>query len=160
MQIGKNKVAVIDYTLTDDKNTILDSSSDGEPLSYIHGSGNLIPGLEKALVGKVPGDTIKVSIAPKDGYGMRDDALLQVIPSNKFEAPEKIQAGMQFHTQDDNGTQVVTVVSIEGDKITIDGNHPLAGMTLNFDVKIVDVRDATAEELSHGHVHGPGGHHH
>lgn len=160
MQIANNTVVTIDYTLKDDDQSVLDTSQGQEPLSYIHGIGNLIPGLEKALAGKSEGDRMEVTIAPDEAYGERDDELLQAIPRERFERADEIQVGMQFHTQSDEGMQVVTVVDVDGDNITIDGNHPLAGKTLHFDVRIVGVREASAEEISHGHAHGPGGHHH
>lgn len=161
MQIDKHKVATIEYTLTDQQSAVIDSSEGGEPLSYIHGTGNIIPGLEEALSGKAPGDELQVTIPPEHAYGERDDSLLQVVPKDRFESPEEIQVGMQFHAQSNSGDPyVVTVVDVDKDNVTVDGNHPLAGMTLHFDVKVVDVRDATKEELDHGHAHGPGGHHH
>jgi FKBP-type peptidyl-prolyl cis-trans isomerase SlyD len=160
MQIANNTVVIIDYTLKDDDQSVLDTSQGQEPLSYIHGIGNLIPGLEKALAGKSEGDRVEVTIAPDEAYGERDDELLQAIPRERFERADEIQVGMQFHTQSDEGMQVVTVVDVDGDNITIDGNHSLAGKTLHFDVRIVGVREASAEEVSHGHAHGPGGHHH
>jgi FKBP-type peptidyl-prolyl cis-trans isomerase SlyD len=160
MQIATNTVVTIDYTLKDDDQSVLDTSQGQEPLSYIHGIGNLIPGLEKALAGKSEGDRVQVTIAPDDAYGERDEDLLQAIPRERFERANEIEVGMQFHTQSDEGMQVVTVVGVDGDNITIDGNHPLAGKTLHFDVQIVGVREASADEISHGHVHGEGGHHH
>ncbi len=160
MQIATNTVVTIDYTLKDDDQSVLDTSQGQEPLSYIHGIGNLIPGLEKALAGKSEGDRVQVTIPPEEAYGKRDEDLLQAIPRERFERANEIEVGMQFHTQSDEGMQVVTVVGVDGDNITIDGNHPLAGKTLHFDVEIVGVREASAEEISHGHAHGPGGHHH
>jgi FKBP-type peptidyl-prolyl cis-trans isomerase SlyD len=160
MQIAKDKVASIEYTLTDAAGQVLDSSVGGDPLAYLHGAGNIIPGLEKALEGKVVGDAFKVSIAPADGYGEKDDSLLQTVPRRMFAGVDEIEVGMQFHAQTDHGMQVITVANVEGDNVTVDGNHPLAGQTLNFDVKVVEVRAASTEELEHGHVHGAGGHHH
>lgn len=160
MQIAKDKVASIEYTLTDDQGQVLDSSVGGEPLAYLHGAGNIIPGLEKALEGKTVGDTFKVSIAPAEGYGEKDESLQQVVPKRMFAGVDEIEAGMQFHAQTDHGMQVITVAKVDGDNITVDANHPLAGQTLHFDVKVMEVRDASSEELDHGHVHGAGGHHH
>lgn len=160
MQIANDVVASIEYTLTDDQGNVIDSSVGGEPLTYLHGAGNIIPGLEDALAGKKVGDSFKVSIAPAEGYGEKNDALLQVVPREMFQGVETIEVGMQFHAQTDYGMQVITVAAVEGTNITVDGNHPLAGQTLNFDVKVTDVRAASAEELEHGHVHGPDGHHH
>jgi len=155
MLVEKNKVVSIDYTLTDDKGTVLDSSQAHGPLSYIHGVGQLIPGLESALEGKSAGDSLDVSIPPAEAYGERDESLKLIIPKDQFSGVEDIELGMQFEAMNGNEVQVVTVVGIDGDNVTVDGNHPLAGVTLNFAVTVVDVRDATEEELSHGHVHGP-----
>ncbi len=160
MQIEKDKVASIEYTLTSDNGEVLDSSDGKEPLAYIQGIGNLISGLEEALEGKSVGDALQVTISPEKAYGVRNDELIQVVDRSVFQGVEELQVGMQFQAQGDSGTHVIWVTDVEGDQVTIDGNHPLAGETLNFDVKVMDVRDASAEELEHGHVHGPGGHHH
>jgi FKBP-type peptidyl-prolyl cis-trans isomerase SlyD len=122
-------------------------------LSYIHGAGNIIPGLESALSGKSSGDKLKVSVNPEQGYGARNDALIQELPRKVFEGIDDIQEGMQFQAQSEQGTQVITVTNVDGDRITVDGNHPLAGQVLNFEVEVDSVRDATAEEIEHGHVH-------
>lgn len=160
MQIAKDLVASIEYTLTDDAGNVIDSSVGGEPLAYLHGAGNIIPGLENALEGKKAGESLKVSIAPQDGYGEKNDGLIQVVPKEMFQGVETVEVGMQFHAQTEYGMQVITVAAVEGNNITVDGNHPLAGQNLNFDVKVIDVRAASQEELDHGHVHGAGGHHH
>ncbi len=160
MQIGSNKVVTIDYTLTDNEGTVIDTSKGEEPMSYIQGIGNLIPGLESALEGKSAGDTLQVSVAPEEGYGLRDEALMQVMPMEAFEGVGEVEVGMQFRARTAEWTQILTVVEVDGDNVTVDGNHPLAGLTLNFDVAVRDVRDATGEELSHGHAHGPEGHGH
>lgn len=160
MQIANNVVASIEYTLTDDQGTVIDSSVGGEPLAYLHGAGNIIPGLEEALEGKQVGDSFKVSVPPSEGYGEKDEALLQMVPRSMFRGVDEIEVGMQFHAQTDYGMQVITVAKVEGENVTVDGNHPLAGQNLNFDVKVLEVRAASAEELEHGHVHGAGGHHH
>lgn len=160
MQIAQDKVVLIHYTLKNDAGETLDSSSGGEPLAYIHGQGNLVAGLEKALEGRQSGDKLNVKVEPAEGYGVRDDALIQQVPKRQF-GGANVQPGMQFHAQTSQGhARVVTVVRIQGDMVTVDGNHPLAGETLNFDVEVTEVREATQEELEHGHVHGPGGHHH
>jgi len=159
MQVAKNKVVSIDYTLKDDAGEVIDSSEGFEPLFYLHGFDNIVPGLEKALEGKAAGDQVQVSVSPAEGYGERDDSLQQVVPRQAFQGVDDLEVGMQFRAESDEGQQIVTVAAIEGDEVTVDGNHPLAGETLNFDVTIVEVRDATAEEIEHGHVHGPGGHH-
>jgi FKBP-type peptidyl-prolyl cis-trans isomerase SlyD len=156
MQISKHKVAAIHYTLTDNSGAILDSSEGREPLYYIQGIGNLIPGMEEGLEGKVKGDKFKLTVAPEKGYGVKDDKLTQKVPRSAFGA-QKIEKGMQFQT---NQGQVVTVTEVGLNDITVDANHPLAGVTLNFDVEVISVREATSEELDHGHVHGQGGHHH
>ncbi len=158
MQIAKDKVVTIDYTLMDGQGTVLDSSQDDEPLSYIQGAGSIIPGLEAALEGKSIGEALQVTIAPDQAYGERDEALMQTVSRDSFEGADQLEAGMRFRVQSDSGLQVITVVAVQGDAVTIDGNHPLAGVTLNFDVTIRGVRDATGEELSHGHVHGPEAH--
>lgn len=160
MQVAENSVVLIHYTLTNDQGEVLDSSSGGEPLAYLHGSGNIIPGLEKALEGKQAGDKLVVKVAPADGYGERNDSLIQQVPKRAFQGVAQIQPGMSFTAQSSQGPMQVTVTAVAGDMITVDGNHPLAGETLNFDVEVTEVRKATLEELSHGHVHGPGGHHH
>jgi FKBP-type peptidyl-prolyl cis-trans isomerase SlyD len=160
MSISNNSVASIHYTLTDGEGKVIDSSQGQEPLAYLHGAGNIIPGLEKALAGKVVGDKFKVNIPAAEAYGVRDDNMVQELPSNMFSGIDKIEVGMEFHAETEHGLQVVTVTKVEGDTITIDGNHPLAGVDLTFDVEVADVRDATQEELDHGHAHGAGGHHH
>ncbi|MHB8258378.1 MAG: FKBP-type peptidyl-prolyl cis-trans isomerase [Acidiferrobacterales bacterium] len=160
MQIAKGTVVSINYTLTDDANNVIDSSAGGEPLAYIHGADNIIPGLEKALAGKTAGDRLEVSVAPQEAYGLRDEALAQVIPRDRFESAQDIEIGMQFQTPTSDGVSVVTVTGVDNENVTVDANHPLAGMTLHFSVEVVAVRSATSEELDHGHVHGPGGHHH
>ena len=160
MQMGKHSVVVIDYTLTDDDGDVVDSSAGGEPLAYIQGIGQIIPGLENALEGKSSGDEVTVTVTPAEGYGDYNEGLIQVVPREMFQGVDDIEPGMQFHAQTSEGIQAITVTKVDGEDITIDGNHPLAGKNLNFAVTIKDVREATAEELDHGHVHGPGGHHH
>jgi FKBP-type peptidyl-prolyl cis-trans isomerase SlyD len=161
MNIAANCVAYIHYTLTNEAGAVLDSSSGGEPLAYLHGAGNLIPGLEQALEGKQAGEKFSVKVPPEQGYGVRDEALVQKIPRRAFQGVKDIKPGMRFNANTGGGGAAqVTVTQIQGDMITIDGNHALAGETLNFEVEITKVREATAEELMHGHVHGPGGHHH
>jgi len=160
MIITQDSVVGIHYTLTSDAGEIIDSSSGSDPLTYLQGHGNLVPGLERELDGKKTGDTLKVRIAPADAYGELDDSLIQEIPRSAFGGVAEILVGMQFQAQSNQGPHTVTVTQIVGDMITVDGNHPLAGKHLNFAVEITEVRAATEEELSHGHVHGPGGHHH
>lgn len=160
MQIAANCVAYIHYTLTDEGGAVLDSSSGGEPLAYLHGAGNIIPGLEKALEGKQAGDKLAVQVAPEEGYGVRDEGLVQQVPRRAFQGVKDIKAGMRFHANTGHGAAQVMVTQVQGDMVTIDGNHALAGVTLNFAVEVSKVREATAEELMHGHVHGAGGHEH
>jgi FKBP-type peptidyl-prolyl cis-trans isomerase SlyD len=160
MQITSDAVVSIHYTLTNDSGETLDSSAGGEPLAYLHGRGNLIPGLENALAGKQAGDKLQVKVPPGEGYGEYDKALLQSVPRRSFKGVGNVQVGMQFQVQSPQGPRAVTVTRVAGDMVTVDGNHPLAGKNLTFDIEITDVRSAREEELAHGHVHGPGGHHH
>lgn len=160
MKIAKNKVVTMHYTLTTDDGSEVDSSRGSEPLTFLFGSGQIISGLEDALEGKDKGEQIKVRVKPEDAYGVRDDNLKQIVDRKAFEGADDLEAGMQFHAMSDEGPILVTVVDVKGDKITIDGNHPLAGQNLNFDVQIVDVRAATPQELAHGHAHGSHGHDH
>jgi len=160
MQITKHKVVTLDYTLTNDGGEVLDTSKGQEPLAYIHGTEFMIPGLENALEGKAAGNSFSVTVEPKDGYGERDDDLVKTVERSMFGGVEKLEAGMQFQAESNDGIEVVTVIAIEDDKVTVDGNHPLADVRLNFEVQVVDVREASQEEIEHGHVHGVGGHHH
>jgi len=159
MQVADNMAVSIHYTLTNDDGEVLDSSISDEALVYLHGGGNIISGLEKALHGKVAGDKFNVRIAPEDAYGELMEEMIQVISRDMFEGIDNIEVGMQFHADVSSGTGVVKVVNIENDDITIDGNHPLAGLALTFDVEVIDVRPATEEEAAHGHIHGAGCHH-
>jgi FKBP-type peptidyl-prolyl cis-trans isomerase SlyD len=159
MQVADNMAVSIHYTLTNDDGEVLDSSIGDEALVYLHGKGNIISGLEKALHGKVVGDKFNVRIAPEDAYGELMEEMIQVISRDMFEGIDNIEVGMQFHADVSSGSGVVTVVNIEDDDITIDGNHPLAGHALTFDVEVIDVRAATEEEAAHGHIHGAGCHH-
>lgn len=160
MEIKSNKVVSINYTLTSAEGKVLDTSDGRAPLLYIHGKGNIIPGLEKALEGKKEGDKLNVTVAPEEAYGIRDERLVQIIPRSSFEGVEEIEPGMQFQANFEGHPQIIVITKVEGDNITIDANHPLAGEQLTFDVAITEIRDATEEELAHGHVHGPNGHHH
>jgi FKBP-type peptidyl-prolyl cis-trans isomerase SlyD len=160
MQIGDQKVVTLHYTLTDNDGRVIDKSEDGS-FAYLHGASNIIPGLEDALTGKSAGEEMSVSVLPEQAYGVRDESMLQQVPKNMFEDASQIAVGSQFHAQGPNGEMlVVTVLEVEEEHVVVDGNHPLAGVELNFDVKIIDVRDASEEEVEHGHVHAPGGHHH
>jgi len=143
VEISADRVVTIHYTLKDDSGTVLDSSAGGEPLAYIQGHGNLVAGLEKALEGKQHGNS-----------------LIQRVPKRALQGSGDIKKGMQFQARTEDGMRLFTVTGVIGDMVTLDGNHPLADQTLHFDVEIVGVREATTEELEHGHVHGAGGHHH
>jgi FKBP-type peptidyl-prolyl cis-trans isomerase SlyD len=160
MQIAKHSVVTIDYTLTAPDGQVLDTSRGKQPLTYLHGVGGIIPGLEAALNGKTAGDAINVTIPPEQGYGQKDPGMVQAVPREAFKGTTDIKPGMQFQAQSPQGPRVVTVVAVNDKEVTVDANHPLAGMELKFDVDVKDVREATPEEISHGHVHGPGGHHH
>ena len=162
MKIAANKVATLHYTLKDDKGALIESSvASGEPLEYIHGIGNLIPGLEKKLEGKVVGDKLSVVVPAEDAYGERDEELIEDVERTEFDDGEELEVGKEFQYDDEDGNIFhVRVVKMDDKMVTIDGNHPLAGQTLAFEVEVLGVRDASAEELEHGHVHGPEGHHH
>jgi FKBP-type peptidyl-prolyl cis-trans isomerase SlyD len=159
MLVAAQHVVSIDYTLTDDEGRTLDSSQGREPLAYLHGAGNIVPGLEKALEGRDSGATIEVSVAPEEGYGHYQAGLVRNVPVRKL--PEgRAQAGQRLRLDTTEGPRVFTVKAVKGDYAQLDGNHPLAGKTLHFKVTVVSVREPTAEELAHGHVHGAGGHAH
>jgi len=161
MLIAANKAVSIDYTLINDAGEVIDSSAGGAPLVYLQGAGNIIPGLEKALEGKAVGDELKVAVEPEDAYGEYAAELVSTLSRSMFEGVDELEVGMQFHASAPDGQmQIVTIRDLDGDDVTVDGNHPLAGQRLNFEVKIVDIRDASQEEIAHGHVHGEGGHHH
>lgn len=160
MSITQDQVVSIHYTLKDDTGEIIDSSANGEPLSYLHGHGNLIPGLERELTGRKAGDRLLLKIAPSDGYGEYDRELVQNVPRRSLKGIANVKVGLRLQAQTPQGTRAVTVTRLAGDMVTLDGNHPLAGKNLNFEVEVAAVRAATAEELAHGHVHGAGGHHH
>lgn len=159
MQIGAQKAVTIGYTLKDDAGEVIDTSEGREPLTYLHGVGNIVPGLEKALDGKQAGDAVKVTVSPEDGYGVRDESQIRNIPVRKL--PDgKAKVGTRYRVQTEAGPVAALVTAVRGDFATIDANHPLAGKTLHFEVNVVEVRDATEEEITHGHVHVPGAHHH
>jgi FKBP-type peptidyl-prolyl cis-trans isomerase SlyD len=160
MQIAQNSVAAFHYTLTDDHGQIIDSSAGRDPLTYLHGSGQIVPGLEKQMEGRSAGDKFSADVAPEEGYGVHHPELMQEVPREAFQGVEDIQPGMQFQGRGPQGEINVTVTRVDNDKVFIDGNHPLAGKTLHFAIEVADVREASAEELAHGHVHGIGGHHH
>ena len=152
--IGDKLVVTIHYKLTDDSGNVLDNSEGKDPLTYLHGAKNIIPGLEKALVGKTQGAKMQVKVDPVDGYGVVRPELTSVVERSLFQGVDTLEVGMTFEaTAPDGSRQQVVVKKVEEDKVTIDANHPLAGVTLNFDVEVVGVREANQEELSHGHVH-------
>jgi FKBP-type peptidyl-prolyl cis-trans isomerase SlyD len=160
VQIAKNNVATINYRLSDDQGNLIDESAGRDPVVYLHGVGNLVPGLERALEGKSQGDSLSVIVPPQEGFGERDDALVQDVPRDRFEGADSVEIGMQFQARTPAGVRVFRVVDVKDDSVRVDGNHELAGETLHFDVEVLDVREALPEEIEHGHAHGPGGHHH
>lgn len=156
MQIEKNKVVGIDYTLTDDKGKVLDSSEGLEPLCYLHGADNIITGLERALEGQEVGAELQVLVTPEDGYGDRDESLMQEIPKEEFDEIEDLEVGMEFEVETEEGPRVILITEIGDEVVTVDGNHPFSGINLSFKVAVREIRKATEEELEHGHAHGPG----
>lgn len=153
LMIGDKSVVTIHYTLTDDAGEILDNSRDGDPMVYLHGASNIIPGLEKELTGKTTGASLKVTVSPEDAYGEHVPEAIQKVPRSAFEGVDDIQPGMQFQTEGPQGVQVIVVAEVSESEVTVDANHPLAGKTLHFDVSVEAVRDATPEEIDHGHAH-------
>ena len=152
--IGENAVVSMHYTLTDGNGDVVDSSEGADPLTYLHGAGNIIPGLETALVGKTEGDSVQVVVQPEEGYGEFMPDLVQVVDRSTFEGVESIEVGMGFEARAEDGSaRRIVVREVDGDQVTVDGNHPLAGAELHFDVQIMTIRDATEEELAHGHAH-------
>jgi FKBP-type peptidyl-prolyl cis-trans isomerase SlyD len=162
MNISTNSVVTMHYTLKNggDQGDVLDSSVGAEPLVYIQGMGQIIPGLEKQMEGKAKGDKLQALIAPVDAYGERNDQMVNSMPKSEFPEPDQLAVGMQFQVDTDQGPLVLTILEVKDDEVVLDGNHPLAGFTLHFDVEITDIREATEEEIAHGHVHGEGGVHH
>ena len=156
MIVAANKVVKMHYSVLDNNKNTIDNSFDGQPLVFIVGTGFLIPGLENSLLGKEAGETFSVTVEPEQGYGERHDDLMQAVPKSMFEGME-IEVGMQFRATTDAGDQSVMIIEIQDEDVIVDGNHPLSGITLHFDVEVLEVRDATEEELAHGHVHGEGG---
>lgn len=156
MKITSNKVASIHYTLKNKSGELIDSSEGKTPLAYIHGMGSLIPGMEQGLEGKAAGDKLSLVIAPEDAYGISDESLIIVVPLSNFADQDRVKPGMQFTARSNEGSRGAVVLKVEGDNVTVDFNHPLAGVELHFSVEVMDVRDATKEELEHGHIHGEG----
>jgi FKBP-type peptidyl-prolyl cis-trans isomerase SlyD len=160
MQVAEHTVVSIEYTLTDDDGQVLDTSIGRPPLAYVHGVGAIVPGLERALAGHAAGDELKLRIPADQAYGEHDPALVAVAQRRQFPAGVDLEVGMQFQADEGEARRVVTIVSVDGDEVTLDGNHPLAGLALTFDVRVVSVRQATDAEMHHGHVHGPDDDHH
>jgi FKBP-type peptidyl-prolyl cis-trans isomerase SlyD len=158
--VAKDKVVSFEYTLKDSAGSVLESSEGGAPLAYLHGADNIIPALEDALDGKSAGDRLTAVIEPEDAYGLRDESLVSQVPRRQMSGIADLEVGLEIEAQTPDGPRIVCVTGIDEETVTIDANHPLAGETLHFDVAVVEVRSATIEELEHGHVHGPGGHHH
>ncbi|MBM3131750.1 MAG: peptidylprolyl isomerase [Chloroflexi bacterium] len=154
MQITKDKVATFEFTVTNEFGTVLDSSEQSGPYPYIHGTGYLIPGLEAQMEGKAVGDVFTVLVPPELAYGERDESLIQMVPRSQFAGMDELEVGMQLEAHYQDETRVLTVIGVDEKNVALDGNHPLAGITLNFNIKVVDVRDATPEELARGHLHG------
>ena len=160
MNVGDGKVVLIHCTLRDAQGAVLGSSDGGDPIAYLHGDGGIVPGLEDALTGKSVGDRIDVVVAPEKGYGPRDERLVQLLPRDRFPGAGGLAPGQQFHADGPHGGRLLTVTRVEKDLVVVDANHPLAGKSLHFSVEVTEVRKATREEVTHGHVHGPGGHKH
>lgn len=157
MKIAPNKVVILHYAVSDSEDTLIDSSYDHDPLAVIQGTGYLIPGLEDALTDHVAGDKFEVEVDADNAYGQRIDGYVQTVPKSLFEGIEDLDVGTQLRATTDDGEQTVIVIDVQDEEITVDGNHPLAGIDLKFDVEVLEVRDATEEELAHGHVHSEGG---
>ncbi len=159
--IKQHSVVTMHYELKNADGEVLDSSKGQDPLVYLHGAGNIIVGLEEELLGKKVGDNVNAVVSPEKGYGMPVDALIQTVPKEAFgEEIDKVEVGMRFQAETEQGPVPVVVTSMDEATVTVDGNHPLAGQELHFDVSIAEIRDASEEEIEHGHVHGPGGHQH
>lgn len=160
MQIEKDKVVQFHYALSDSDGNLIEDSRDGDPMAYLHGANNIIPGLEEALAGHAAGDKVEVEVPPEKGYGMREEDQVQRISAKYLKHAGKLRPGMQVPLKTEDGQRWVTVVKVGLKTVDVDANHPFAGKTLTFSVEITDVRDATEEEVAHGHAHGPGGHQH
>jgi len=160
MKIRQDKVAEFHYTLTDEQGRQLDSSRERGPMAYLHGAGNIIPGLEKALEGREAGERFSVTVPPGEAYGERAVANLQRIPLKRLGFGVRPRPGQVLTLQTTRGPAQVTVVKVGRFNLDVDANHPLAGQTLTFDIEVLSVRDASEEEVGHGHAHGPGGHDH
>jgi FKBP-type peptidyl-prolyl cis-trans isomerase SlyD len=161
MKVEENKIVVFHYTVSEGGEKVESSHDRGEPLAFLVGKGSLIPGLEKALMGREANEKFSVDVAPSEAYGERRDDFTQRVPKKYFRDPDHLKPGqLEVLSVSGGGQRQVTVMKVGSSVVDVDLNHPLAGKTLTFDVEIVDVRDATAEELAHGHAHGPAGHGH
>ena len=159
--VAKDTVVSFHYTLSDKGGQVLDSSQGGQPLVYLHGYSQIVPGLENALLGKAVGSAFKVAVEPSEGYGERNEQMVITLPRSQGNLPADIEVGFVVELVSPEGDEIpARVVKLTEADITLDANHPLAGETLYFDIELTDVRAATKEEIEHGHVHGPGGHHH
>ncbi|MGN8158363.1 FKBP-type peptidyl-prolyl cis-trans isomerase [Salinisphaera sp. RV14] len=153
MQAQRDNVVSIHYVLRDTEGEIIDQSSEGQPLAYLHGHENIVPGLEKAIEGCAEGDEVRATVEPEEGYGPYRDELVQKVNREAFQGVDELAPGMSFRAESDAGPMIVTIKDVEGDEVTVDGNHVLAGQTLDFTVNVADIRPATDTELEHGHVH-------
>jgi len=160
MQIARDKVVYFHYTLSQVGGEQLEASEKAEPMTYLHGHKNILPALEHAMLGKGPGDNFQVTLQPAEAYGVRHENSVQRVPIKHLRHKGALRPGMTVHINTDKGPRAVRVIKVGKFNVDVDTNHPLAGLSLSFDIDIVDVRDATAEELAHGHVHGAGGHAH
>jgi FKBP-type peptidyl-prolyl cis-trans isomerase SlyD len=156
MQIARNRIVTIDFTMFSEENEVLESSLEEGPLVYMHGVGELPEGLEDELDGKQAGDAVDVTLAPADAYGEYDASLVQAVPRDQFEGMEDIAVGMRFEADTDEGPRPVHVIALENNDVIVDGNEPYAGRTVRFEVKVLGVREAETDEIEHGHAHGPG----
>ena len=159
MNISENSVVTLDFAVTNIDGEILDTTEDKQPLEYLHGTGYLVSGLEAVLEGKAVGEEFDVTLSPEQAYGERDDSLIQSVPGELFDGME-VSEGDTFVAETDDGHRPVTIIEVSEEAVTVDGNHPLAGMTLSFKGVVRAIRVATAEELEHGHVHGEHDHDH
>ncbi len=160
MKIAAKTVVSFHFTLKNDKGAVVETSSGNDPLVYLHGASGIVPGLEEALEGRAQGDKFNVTLPPEKAYGERDERLVQSVPRSQFPKDQELKNGMQFQVNSQNGPMILTIIGVTNDTVTVDGNPEMAGQTLHFDIEVMEVRKASAEELTHGHAHGPGGHHH
>ncbi len=161
MVVAQHKVVSIHYKVVDDdSDELIDSSENGDPMTYLHGARNLIPGLEQALEGKQAGDALEVTVEAADAYGEYSEDRVHQVPREALAEVERVEPGVTVVANTEQGPVNLVIVEVGDEEVKLDANHPLAGRRLRFDVSVEEVRDATEEEISHGHAHGPGGHHH